>query len=153
MKSPGIQLKMLLAWAALVIVLVLVGWYFSPSQRKSRDRLADTPVPQATPGLFVYGTVRDLSGAGVENAYIYRSYASYPGDLLAMTDAGGNYLSDFYSIPGDEMITIWANKTGLVFEPDKYYWRHYFGYEQVECNFLAQLPWVTYLPIVVKELK
>ena len=100
---------------------------------------ASTTVGPA-PGLIVTGRVSDQAGSGVENVRIYRSYASYAGVVIATTDANGDYASDFYPIPGDEMVTIWAEKPGLVFEPENYYWRHYYGFEHVEYEFTITLP-------------
>ncbi len=106
----------------------------------TQDGLTDIPDAEATPGLMVFGTVRNKSGSGLESVDIYRRYASYPGVLIATTDANGFYQSEFYAIPGDEMITIYASRSGVEFEPEYYYWRHYYGYERAECNFEVQSP-------------
>jgi hypothetical protein len=142
---------------ALFIVLVIVGLRFVNLPGENRDGLQDmfitdakpvgiideppyTPVARTAPGWVVYGFVRDKSGAGVEGVSIYRSYASYAGVVIATTDANGYYQSDFYAIPGDEMITVWADRSGFEFDPDNYHWRHYYGYEQAECDFVVILP-------------
>ncbi len=103
-------------------------------------QMPGTPVGAQAPGLVVSGKVTDLNGVGVENVKIYRSYASYPGEVIATTDANGYYVSAFYAIPGDENITIWAEKAGTSFDPENYNWRHYYGFEHAECNFQISSP-------------
>ena len=112
------------------------------------DDPADTPTP--VPGLVVYGNVKDRRGVGVAGVNIYRKYASYQAVLLATTDANGDYQSDFYYIPGDETITVWAERLGLKYEPEQYMWRHYYGYQRTECSFLAHSPSESYIPIIYK---
>jgi hypothetical protein len=140
--------KIYLTFIAFLIVLASVVWGSSRVYSASQVEPAYTPTPTSIPGLVVYGVVRYLSGSGVENVNIYRSYAGYQGELIATTDATGFYQSDFYYIPGDEMVTVWAEGSGLEFEPMRYYWRHYYSYQVKECNFLAHLPWEYYFPIV-----
>ncbi len=94
-----------------------------------------TSTSERAPGLIVHGSVQNGSGAGVENVQIYRSYSAYPGEVIATTDANGNYSSAFYPIPGDEMVSVWAEKAGAAFSPANCSWRHYYGYEEKECNF------------------
>ncbi|HEX9091211.1 MAG TPA: hypothetical protein VF831_06965 [Anaerolineales bacterium] len=98
----------------------------------------ETPTLSVTPGLIVYGYVRDASGAGLANVGIYRNYASYPAELIATTDAEGYYESDFYPVPGDEMVSVYAQYAGVEFEPEYVRWRHYYGYEKTECDFSAR---------------
>lgn len=155
MTSPSKRLKIIIT--ILFMVLVMVGLRFVNLPGENRDGLQDTPITKArpggimdeppytpvagsAPGWVVCGFVRDMSGAGVEGVSIYRSYASYAGVMIATTDANGYYQSDFYAIPGDEMITVWADRSGLEFDPENYYRRHYYGYEQAECDFLVNLP-------------
>jgi len=76
-------------------------------------------------------------GASLADVKIYRRYASYPGVLLATTDQDGYYQSDLAYVPGDEMVTAWAELDGYTFEPEHYYWRHYYGYESRTLNFVA----------------
>ena len=97
-----------------------------------------TPTLSMKPGLIVYGHVRDERGAGLANVDIFRNYASYPAELIATTDADGYYESGFYPIPGDEMVSVYAQHAGVSFEPEYYRWRHYYGYEKTECNFTAR---------------
>jgi hypothetical protein len=97
-----------------------------------------TSSPTETPGLIVYGYVRDERGIGLANVDIFRNYASYPAELIATTDADGYYESDFYPIPGDEMVSVYAQHAGVSFEPEYYRWRHYYGYEKTACNFSAR---------------
>jgi hypothetical protein len=97
-----------------------------------------TPMPQ--PGLIIQGDIHlnDAAGPGLAGARIYRSYASYPGSLVATTDPSGHYESEFAYIPGDEMVTVWAEKEGYTFDPQQYYWRHYYGYELRTVDFYAR---------------
>lgn len=135
----------------LLIMLVMVGLPSAASHGAFWDnKVQDAPVTEVTPGLVVYGTVRDMSGVGIANVSIYRSLAVYPGVLIATSDVNGDYRSEFTYIPGDEMVTVWANHSRLVLEPERYYWRHYYGYQQKECNFLAHLRWLYYIPILTK---
>ncbi len=157
MKSLDPRQKIILAGISFVLVLVIVGLIFTLPPGGRKDRIPASPPAQITPstvtgimptmptgsptpGLVVYGTVLDQQGVGVENVSIYRSYASYPGEVIATSDASGYYQSDFYWIPGDENVSIRAEKSGSVFSPEACDWRHYHGYERVECNFSAELP-------------
>jgi hypothetical protein len=89
-------------------------------------------------GLIIRGRVtRD--GIGLPSVDIYRNFAVYPGQLVATTDANGYYVSDFWFIPGDEMVTVWAVKEGYTFDPPNYYWRHYHGREDRTLDFTASL--------------
>jgi hypothetical protein len=97
-----------------------------------------TDVP--TPGLVITGMVLDEQGSGVENVQIYRSYSAYPGEVIATTNASGFYESDFYYIPGDEMVFVRAVKPGYTFTPENYFYRHYYGFEQGVFNFTAIRP-------------
>lgn len=104
-----------------------------------------TPVvPTVTPqpGLVIRGRVRlnNAGGPGLGGVNIYRSFASYPAALVAVTDPNGNYVSAFQYIPGDEMVTVYAQLDGYVFEPVQYNWRHYGGYEDRTLDFLAYPP-------------
>jgi len=68
---------------------------------------------------------------------IYRTLANYSGQIAATTDANGYYRSDFWDIPGDETINVWAVQEGTVFDPPVYYWRHYHGREDRTLDFTA----------------
>jgi hypothetical protein len=85
--------------------------------------------------------------AGVK---IYRRFASYPGVVVAETGGDGYYQSAFQYIPGDEMVTVWAEADGYVFEPEQYYWRHYYGYVVKTLDFVARRQHRLYLPLVVR---
>lgn len=105
--------------------------------------------PSLTPeqtGLLIRGRVtRD--GIGLPGVSIYRTFAAYPGQLVATTDANGYYQSDFWFIPGDEMVTVWAAQEGYVFDPPNYFWRHYRSREERTLDFSARLaPTSTPLP-------
>jgi hypothetical protein len=121
----------------------------------TRTRLPPTKTPTATitltvptaaitrgitrtpaPGLILQGRVTH-EGDGLKGVKIYRSYASYGGELVAATDADGYYQSEYMFIPGDEMVTVWAELDGYVFEPEREYWRHYYGLEQRTLDFTA----------------
>ena len=97
-----------------------------------------TPSATAQPGLILRGRVRLTgSGAGLGGVGIYRAFASYPAVLVATTDPNGNYVAAFQTIPGDEMVTVYAQLNGYTFEPLQYYWRHYAGYEDRTLDFVG----------------
>ena len=91
------------------------------------------------PGLIIQGHVwlGEDEGVGLAGVNIYRSYASYSGELVATTDQDGYYQSDFTSLPGDEMVTVWAELDGYVLLPEQHSWRHYYGYESRTLDFIA----------------
>ena len=90
-------------------------------------------------GLLVKGTVT-LDGSPLEGVKIYRSFASYEGEVVAVTGRDGTYRSEFMFIPGDEMVTVWAELEGYTFTPENEYWRHYYGYEERTVDFTASKP-------------
>ena len=99
------------------------------------------PVPQddsATreTGLILQGTVT-LDGSPLEGVSIYLSFASYEGEVVAVSGKDGTYRSEFMFIPGDEMVTVWAELEGYAFMPENEYWRHYYGYEERTVDFKA----------------
>lgn len=99
-----------------------------------------TPTPTTSPGLMVRGHVRlgSASGTGLPGVAIHLFYAAYaPGDIVATTDASGYYEVPFRPIPGDEMVTVWADLAGYAFEPPQHSWRHYYGYEEAIRDFVA----------------
>jgi hypothetical protein len=96
-----------------------------------------TITPTVEPGLVVQGHVRLADGSGVAGVTICRSFASYDGEPIATTDAEGYFQTEFSFIPGDEMITVWAYGEGYIFDPESYFWRHYFGYELATRDFIA----------------
>ena len=85
-------------------------------------------------GLILQGTVT-LDGSPLEGVMIYRSFASYEGEVVAVTGRDGTYRSEFMAIPGDEMVTIWAELESYTFTPENVYWRHYYGYEERTLDF------------------
>lgn len=101
---------------------------------------------EITPGLLINGHVTLVDGSGLADVSIYRSYSAYPGELVATTDQDGFYQSDFAYIPGDENISIWAEREGYFFDPNIYYWRHYIGYEVRTLNFTALPSWKLFIP-------
>jgi len=116
----------------------LLGACIGPTPTSTAPPTLTSTAPSAA-GLVIQGHVwlNAEEGAGLAEVKIYRRYASYPGVLVATTDADGYYQSDFASIPGDEMVTVWAELEGYVFEPEQYYWRHYYGYESRTLNLVA----------------
>ena len=106
-----------------------------------------TPTVAPTPGLVIRGRVRlNGTGAGLGGVGIYRAFASYPTVLVATTDPNGNYVAAFQTIPGDEMVTVYAQLNGYAFDPAQYYWRHYYGYEDRTLDFVAYPPLPTNTP-------
>ena len=87
-------------------------------------------------GLILSGTVT-FDGRPLEGVKIYRSFASYEGEVIAITGKDGTYRSEFMFIPGDEMVTVWAELEGYTFAPEKEYWRHYYGYEERTLDYVA----------------
>ena len=85
-------------------------------------------------GLILQGTVT-LDGSPLEGVKIYRSFASYEGEVVAVSGKDGTYRSEFMFIPGDEMVTVWAELEGYTFAPENIYWRHYYGYEESTLDF------------------
>jgi hypothetical protein len=105
-----------------------------------------TPTAEQETGLIIRGRVTK-DGVGLPGVDIYRSFAVYPGQLVATTDANGFYVSDFWFIPGDEMVTVWAVQEGYTFDPPNYFWRHYHSREERQLDFTASLaPTSTPLP-------
>jgi hypothetical protein len=90
-------------------------------------------------GLVVQGTVT-LDEKPLEGVRIYRSFASYKGEVVAVTGKDGTYRSEFMYIPGDEMVTVWAELEGYAFTPENVYWRHYHSYEERTLDFTASKP-------------
>lgn len=95
-----------------------------------------SPTPTPNTGLNIDGTVR-LNGVGLPGVRIYRRFAGYPGDLVATTGADGKYKAPFVYIPGDEMVTVWAELAGYTFDPSTIYWRHYHSLENRTLDFAA----------------
>lgn len=120
-----------------------VRWTVPYIMRASGSPL--TPSPTPVTGLSIHGRVTK-DGIGLPNVNIYRTFASYPGQVVATTDANGYYQSDFWYIPGDEMVTVWAVQEGYVFNPPTYYWRHYHSREDATLNFTASSA-VTFTPL------
>src|SRR5512140_2158285 len=82
-------------------------------------QVIETPLtPQ--PGLIVRGTIQLADGTGVANIRICRNFASYPGQVVAATDANGVFETAFVFIPGDEMVSVWPMADGYSFQPESY---------------------------------
>ena len=142
--------RIIMVCTTLLILLMVAGFVYAISHAVDNDGPKNFLTTMDTPGLVVYGNVRNMGGEGVENVSIYRSYSAYPGVLIATTDANGDYESEFANIPGDEMVNVWANGQGLAFEPGQCYWRHYYGYERTRCDFVADLSTEIFIPIINK---
>jgi hypothetical protein len=153
MKSQGRLLLFVIIVADLLIVLAVVGLRLIKSRETPTVAPQATSSAQTTPGLVVYGSVRNESGVGVDHVSIYRSYSAYPGVVIAVTDASGSYQSDFYAIPGDEMVSVWAEQADMQFSPASCSWRHYAGYEMKACNFVVSTTTPIYLPLTSKAPK
>lgn len=74
---------------------------------------------------------------GLAEVKIMRSHSSYPGTAVCTTDYAGYHESDLGPIPGDEMITVWAELDGYTFDPPSHRWRHYAGVESRTLSFVA----------------
>lgn len=98
--------------------------------------LPTTPPPTPGTGLMLQGTVR-LNGVGLAGVRIYRSYAAYPGVLVATTGADGRYRADFMPIPDRETITVRAELAGYTFDPGNYMWLHEHSFESKTLDFTA----------------
>jgi hypothetical protein len=96
-----------------------------------------SPAITATPGVILWGSVHHPDGSGLAGVIICRSYASYPGVQVALTDAQGQFRTSLAYIPGDEMITVWPFLPGYTFQPEQEYWRHYYGLEVSRMDFTA----------------
>jgi len=86
--------------------------------------------------MVVRGRVT-VNGVGLAGVEIHKRFSAYPSELAAITDENGYYESAFIGIPGDEMVSIEAELAGYTFDPPYYYWRHYHGYEETTCDFVA----------------
>ncbi|MFN8483481.1 MAG: hypothetical protein U0768_10600 [Anaerolineae bacterium] len=119
-----------------------------------------TPPPTETPvlGVRVRGYVRVGSDTGPGLAgvslHVYLG-GEAPGPVVATTDAGGFYMSEFLYIPGQAIVNLWAEKDGYTFYPPLISWRHYYGAEDVAYDFVATpgggttpTPTVTWTPTV-----
>src|SRR5512138_2707622 len=96
-----------------------------------------TEPPPSQPGLVIRGHVRLADGSGLANVNICRNYASYPGMIVAKTDADGYFESQFAAIPGDEMVGVWPVASEYSFQPGNFRWRHYYGHEDRSLEFVA----------------
>lgn len=147
------------------IVVGLMSWFgiFSSLQQLSvfrTDQDGDRSrayAQEQEPGLVIKGRVWQSSTGcdGLSNVKIYRSFAAYPGEVEVVTDSFGFYESEYIYIPGDEMVSVWAELEGYSFEPDFYYWRHYYGYEERRIDFQAigttPNSSCLYMPLMVHE--
>lgn len=152
MKSQGRQVLIVIICADVLIVLAILVIRLYNSRSSDNSTVQNTSVPEVAQGMVVSGSVRNSDGTGVENVAILAKYADGSGELIATTDAAGNYRSEFYAIPGVEMMTVWAEQSGVFFQPATYYWRHPTGYEIKKCDFIAQSLNKIYLPLIPNEL-
>jgi hypothetical protein len=132
----GMKLKMILT---LTVILLAACNLPSPTSATMTATLPPaSPTPENRTGMIIRGHVT-LNGAGLAAVKIYKRFSAYPRDLIAITDENGYYESDFIGIPGDEMVSIEAELAGYTFDPPFYYWRHYHGFEDSTCDFVATL--------------
>ena len=98
------------------------------------------------PGLIIRGYVLLANGSGLPSVNILLGFASYQGNVVASTNTDGYYQSKYIYIPGDEMINVQAELPGYIIlrsgsswsdVPGVYSWRHYFGFEDQNLDFLA----------------
>jgi hypothetical protein len=154
MKSQGRLLLFVIIVADLLIIMAIIGLRLINARHPGVEAIQTTGTPQTSPGLVVYGVVNGPDGVGLADVAIYRSYSSYPGVEIAITDATGHYQSEFYPIPGDEMVSVWAQQPGTQFRPAMCDWRHYAGYEMKSCNFSVSAgTQPAYLPLLFKTPK
>lgn len=133
MKIGNFVISGLLVWMGIISILQRspeVDIYLE-------DDIIPAHAQEQDPGLVIQGRVwlSELGCDGLSNVKIYRSFAAYPGEIEATTNSYGYYASDFIYIPGDEMVTVWAELDGYSFEPENYYWRHYQGYRVMNLDF------------------
>ncbi|HTP03042.1 MAG TPA: hypothetical protein VMJ64_16825 [Anaerolineales bacterium] len=83
------------------------------------------------------GRVHLPDGSGIAGVAVCRNYASYPGGVIATTGADGSFQPGPAFIPGDEMVGVWPVAAGYTFEPPFVRWRHYYGLEDRELDFVA----------------
>jgi hypothetical protein len=87
-------------------------------------------VGYGTDFLYVDGYVRvgSAEGPGLAGVKIYRSIASYEGQVVATTNADGYYWAEPLNTQGhQETVSMWAEMPGYSFDPDISYWVYY-GY-------------------------
>jgi hypothetical protein len=117
-----------------------------------------TPTPTYTPqplsGLAIFGSVQvddtaaDGDMGGLAGVNIHLGFASYPGNIVAVTDEEGRYRSEFIQIPVDETIRVWGSRDGYEFQPEMETWRFYAGYYQErQIDFIAYPEIGTVTPI------
>jgi hypothetical protein len=151
MKSQGRHVFIVIICADVLIVIAILVIRLINSRSSENALLQNTSAPEVSQGMVVSGSVRNPDGTGMENVAIYAKYADNAGKLIATTDAAGNYRSEFYAIPGVEMITVWAQQSGVFFQPGTYYWRHPAGYEIKKCDFIAQSLNKIYFPLIPND--
>lgn len=147
------SLRMLVGMGGILLALLACSIPARPAATPTPPPVLPTPslpplpAPTGTPqpGLLLRGYVLAPDGKGIPGAKIYRAFASYPGVVVATSGASGYYAADFQNIPGDEMVTVWAELPGYTLEAlnpgcaqGKCYWRHYYGYERAALYFVAR---------------
>jgi hypothetical protein len=140
-----------------LVLLTTPGSWQSAADVPGTPLLDRPAIPSPTPGLLIRGHVwlDSEGGPGLPGAKIYRRYAGYDGTVVATTGADGSYESEFWYIPTDETITVWAERAGYGFDPNQYYWRHYYGYREETLNFVATqiASRYVYLPVVYRPVE
>jgi hypothetical protein len=131
--------------------IAVVSCNLSSTKSKDQDIVitvspTSKPILTPKPGLQIEGHVTIQDGSGLAGVRIYRKFASYPGVWVATTDNTGYYRGEFLPIPGDEMVSMYAELEGYSITPKdnsltwiqgSYYWRHYYGYEERVLDFVV----------------
>jgi hypothetical protein len=124
-----------------------------------------TPTGNSESGIRIHGCVTRSpflttgGGWGVADAKIYLQLGSGKVHLFAVTNPDGDYQSGFIYVPLGEMISVWAEKEGYTFSPQRYVWQHSTRYEEYMLIFEAQsiikptsIPWLTPTPTAQSDL-
>ena len=133
------RLKLLSALSAFAILACSISSSVIPTATVPIPTDTPTPRPTIPPGatgILLRGHVT-VNGMGLPGVKMYRNIAVYPAEVIAITDENGYYESEFFSIPGDEMISLEPKLEGYTFTPPYYYWRHYHGYVEYTWDFTA----------------
>jgi prepilin-type processing-associated H-X9-DG protein len=90
--------------------------------------------------LYVDGHVRPSNedGLGLVGVKIYRSIASYPGEVVAITNENGYYWAEPLNTQGhQETLSMWAEMPSYSFDPDAYLWVYYGYGGEMTLDFVA----------------
>jgi hypothetical protein len=153
-----ISISILLAWLVFFVTVLAVSSNANATfnDDKNHSIVADTSkeiasvehavyLPAIAAGygtdfLYVDGYVRigSADGLGLAEVKIYRSIASYEGQVVATTNAEGYYWAQPLDTQGhQETLSMWAEMPGYSFDPDVSYWIYYGYGGKVTLNFVA----------------